>query len=109
MENRQGGAGEDDHYALKDHKGDFIIGQGAIEALTEFCDTERGSDKNKDGGKSKGYRRANISVSVKHGWESGAHPIEIPGIAASASTARTLALDRPYACRPSKRILSRER
>lgn len=65
MEDGQGSAGEDDHDALEDHKGDFIVGQGAVEALAEFCYTERGPDENENGGKSKGYRRGNISVSVK--------------------------------------------
>ena len=78
MEDSQGSAGEDDHDALEDHEGDFIIGQGAVESLTEFCDTERGPDENENGGKSKSYWRGSVSVSVKHRWEKWSSPHRKP-------------------------------
>ena len=52
MEDRQGEHGNHDHGTFEDHKGDFLVGEGAVEALAEFRNTVDRTDENGEGGES---------------------------------------------------------
>lgn len=48
--------GQDDHCAFEDHEGDFLVGEGAVEALLEFGDSETGADEDEERGGGEGWR-----------------------------------------------------
>ena len=52
MEDRQGEHGNHDHGTFEDHKGDFLVGERAVEALAEFRNTVDRTDKDGEGGDS---------------------------------------------------------
>ena len=54
MEDGQADDSDDDHGALEDHEGDFLVGESTVEASLKLGDTEARPNEDGDGGGSEG-------------------------------------------------------